>query len=76
MEVSTLLDQLETMTNSGRMRFMVSLGAESRGNAATALIVAELCRGSSYERFLALETVYGSGDIQSRDKFSTLILES
>lgn len=63
MDRQQLLDAYETLSHNQRMARMVELGRQARENAPDAAqIISELERGAFYERLLALQSCYGSGD--------------
>lgn len=64
MTATRLLEELEALTHRERMRRMVRVGRDARGgDAAAKAVLDELGRAPcAYERSLALQAVYGSGD--------------
>ena len=60
--VTDLLRELESVTHIARMRRMVEVGRAAKTDARMAQVIAELERGGFYERMLALQSCYGSGD--------------
>jgi hypothetical protein len=59
MTPETLLRELETLSHDARMRRMVELGRDAK----SAPLVSELARGDFYQRLLAIQWCYGSGDV-------------
>jgi hypothetical protein len=62
MHKEELLQKLERQTYRQRMRHMVELGRQAVSDPAALALVAELAQEEAYERVLALQSCYGSGD--------------
>src|SRR5262249_2252224 len=58
----SLLKKLERLTHAARMKYMVEVGRQARGDAPIAAMLRNLEKGGFYERFLALQSCFGSGD--------------
>lgn len=54
--------ELEPLTHNARMRRMVEYGRRSIGDARVARTLDDLERGGFYERYLAMQSCFGSGD--------------
>ncbi|KAE8446827.1 hypothetical protein EG329_011604 [Mollisiaceae sp. DMI_Dod_QoI] len=63
MDISTLLQQFEGLNHSDRVRRMVEIGKQSKGDETSRTIINNLASGTLYEQALSLETCYGSRDI-------------
>ena len=57
-----LLQQLELLTHDARMRQMVKIGQLSTSDTSVAATLNALEKGGFYERWLALQSCYGSRD--------------
>ncbi|KJH72262.1 HEAT repeat domain-containing protein [Aliterella atlantica] len=64
MTPTTLLQSLETLTHKARMRQMVEIGRRSRQEQNLADTLNQLACGNFYERYLALQSCYGSQNIE------------
>ncbi len=64
MNPNTLLQTLEPLTHQARMRQMVEIGKQSRNNRQLASTLIQLAQGDFYQRYLALQACYGSGNIE------------
>ncbi len=62
MDARGLLRELDGMTHDTRMRRMVEVGRQAERNASARAALGELERGDVYQRLLALQSCYGSGD--------------
>jgi hypothetical protein len=62
MTPETLLAELEPLTHHARVRRMVELGRLAAADASVAATLAALEQGGFYERWLALQSCYGSRD--------------
>jgi hypothetical protein len=62
MTTDTLLRELEPLAHDARMRRMVKVGRLAAGDAGVDAVVAALEQGGFYERWLALQSCFGSGD--------------
>lgn len=58
----SLLQQCELLSYTDRMKWMVKAGRESISNPVVAQDLQRLSTGSVYERLLALQAAWGSGD--------------
>jgi hypothetical protein len=63
MNSKTLLQVLEPLTHQGRMQQMVEIGKQSRENWEFASTLNQLAGGDFYQRYLALQSCYGSQNI-------------
>src|SRR5689334_3354626 len=57
-----LLQECETLTHNGRMRYMADLGRSVSTDASVASTIAALAQGDVYQRVLALQSCFGSRD--------------
>jgi len=57
-----LLTELDALSHDGRMRRMVALGSVSQRDPAVRDALAQLARGTSYQRLLAVQACHGSRD--------------
>ncbi len=64
MNPNTLLQTLEPLTHQARMRQMVEIGRQSRDNRDLVSTLERLARGDFYERYLALQSCFGSENIE------------
>jgi HEAT repeat protein len=62
MNITELLQQLETMTHGARMLRMYQLGKMAVEDVTIAKLIESLWQGNFYERFLAIQSCYGSGN--------------
>lgn len=62
MTAAALLDALEPLTHDARMKRMVEIGRQARGDPRVAASLAELESAGWYERFLSLQACHGSRD--------------
>src|SRR5262245_59263627 len=62
MDRKRLLDELELLTHSARVRRMVELGRSVPRDPALQACIDSLANGDAYERGLALMTCFGSRD--------------
>lgn len=56
------LRELESLSHDARMRRMIETGRAARRDREAATLVAALAKGDFYQRLLALQSCYGSGD--------------
>ncbi len=64
MNPKTLLQTLEPLTHQARMQQMVAIGKQSRDNRDLAGTLARLARGDFYDRYMALQSCFGSENIE------------
>ena len=62
MHLKSLLQELERLPHSGRMRRMVEVGRQAASDRSASETLAELSRGGVFQRTLALQACYGSRD--------------
>ncbi|KAE9367893.1 hypothetical protein N431DRAFT_561746 [Stipitochalara longipes BDJ] len=62
-DVSTLLQQYESLTHTARVKQMVLLGQKSKTSPSTGNLIETLSRGTPYTQLLSLKTCHGSGDL-------------
>ena len=60
MKTEKMLQELETLTHSQRMKRMVEIGQSARENATLRALLQQLEAGDCYQRRLALQACYGS----------------
>ncbi|RAL59986.1 hypothetical protein DID88_000612 [Monilinia fructigena] len=61
--VSTALEQCESLTYNDRTKQMLIIGQQSTTNPSTRSMIYELLDGSTYEQKLALDSCHGSQDV-------------
>ncbi|KAG4026156.1 hypothetical protein MFRU_044g00270 [Monilinia fructicola] len=61
--VSTALEQCESLTYNDRTKQMLIIGQQSTKNPSTRSMIYELLDGSTYEQKLALDSCHGSQDV-------------
>ncbi|KAB8292916.1 hypothetical protein EYC80_007281 [Monilinia laxa] len=61
--VSTALEQCESLTYNDRTKQMLRIGQQSTTNPSTRSMIYELLDGSTYEQKLALDSCHGSQDV-------------
>lgn len=64
MNSKTLLQTLEPLTHQARMGQMVEIGRQSRNNKDLASTLNQLAREDFYQRYLALQSCFGSQNIE------------